>query len=77
MVMWVGSVARWDTLKLSPKFPVLEGKFVRADVRTEIKNLSEAKKRCEAETESFPTSNKKGPNFAENLQKVGVFKDTS
>ena len=77
MVMCAGSFARWDTLKLSRKFPVFEGKFVRADVRTEIKNLSEAKKRCEAETESFPPSSKKGPNFAKTFQKVEILKDTS
>ena len=76
MVMWVGSVARWDTLKLWQKFPILGEKVVRTIVRIEIEKFSEAKKRCEAETESFPTSNKKAPNFAENLQKVGVFKDT-
>ena len=77
MVMWVGSVGRIDTLKISQKFPVFGEKIVRTIVRIEIEKFSEAKKRCEAETESFPTSNKKAPNFAENLQKVGVFKDTS
>ena len=73
----MGSVGSRDTLKLSQKISVFGEKVVRTAVRTEIEKFSVAKKRCEAEAESFPASNKKGPNFAENLQKVGVFKDTS
>ena len=72
----MGSVGSRDTLKLSQKFSVFGKKVVRTAVRAEIEKFSEAKKRCEAETESFPPSSKKAPNFAENLQKVGVFKDT-
>jgi hypothetical protein len=68
----VGSVGRRDTLKLSQKISV----FGKKCVRTEVEKLSGQEKRCEAETESFPTSNKKAPNCAKTFQKVGFLKNT-
>ena len=72
----MGSVGRRDTLKLSLKISVFEKKCVRTAVRTEVEKLSGQEKRCESETESFLTSNKKAPNCAKTFQKVGISKNT-